>query len=206
MEVSDLNRFQSKSTIHVTPLVSSTHKKCKKRRRETPLDYSSQKKAFTQLKAQIAALPSPRATEKGEIEGNRIEASVKTPLYFVSKALKEMEIHYSAMEKLILALVISKPDASGRLQKWSEFAMGANISYRPTDNSSERTDTGRFSHRETKTDACTAPSEVILQEPWILSRMYSSCVDGSAQASSSLTRKELEIHLRPAALNSQPQQ
>ncbi|GKD78009.1 reverse transcriptase domain-containing protein [Tanacetum coccineum] len=83
--------------------------------------------------------------------------SVQTPVYFVSKALKETEINYSAMEKLILALVfaakrlcryfqahpivvitdqpikqvISKPDASGRLQKWSVLLGEHNISYRP---------------------------------------------------------------------------
>ncbi|GJW91548.1 reverse transcriptase domain-containing protein, partial [Tanacetum coccineum] len=77
--------------------------------------------------------------------------------YSVSKALKETEINYSAMEKLILALVfaakrmrkyfqahpivvitdqpikqvISKPDASGRLQKWSVLLGEHNISYRP---------------------------------------------------------------------------
>ena len=71
--------------------------------------------------------------------------SIQTPVYFVSKALKKTEINYNPMEKLVLALVfaakrlrryfqahpiavitdqpikriISKPDASGRLQKWS---------------------------------------------------------------------------------------
>ncbi|GJU55818.1 reverse transcriptase domain-containing protein [Tanacetum coccineum] len=33
--------------------------------------------------------------------------SVQTPVYFVSKALKETEINYSAMEKLIMALVFA---------------------------------------------------------------------------------------------------
>ncbi|GKE69902.1 reverse transcriptase domain-containing protein, partial [Tanacetum coccineum] len=73
------------------------------------------------------------------------------------KNSKETEINYSAMEKLILALVfatkrlrryfqahpivvitdqpikqvISKPDASGRLQKWSVLLGEHNISYRP---------------------------------------------------------------------------
>ncbi|GJY65118.1 reverse transcriptase domain-containing protein, partial [Tanacetum coccineum] len=95
--------------------------------------------------------PPPPLRNKGP------EDSVQTPVYFVSKALKETEINYSAMEKLILALVfaakrlrryfqahpivvitdqpikqvISKPDASGRLQKWSVLLGEHNISYRP---------------------------------------------------------------------------
>ncbi|GKD45088.1 reverse transcriptase domain-containing protein, partial [Tanacetum coccineum] len=40
--------------------------------------------------------------------------SVQTPVYFVSKALKETEINYSAMEKLILALVF----AAKRLRRY----------------------------------------------------------------------------------------
>ena len=83
--------------------------------------------------------------------------SIQTPVYFVSKALKKTEINYSPMEKLVLALVfaakrlrryfqahpiavitdqpikqvISKPDASWRLQKWSVLLGEYNISYRP---------------------------------------------------------------------------
>ena len=75
----------------------------------------------------------------------------------MSKALKKTETNYSAMEKLVLALVfaakrlrryfqahpiavitdqpikqvISKPDASGRLQKWSVLLGEYNISYKP---------------------------------------------------------------------------
>nr|GFD20573.1 reverse transcriptase domain-containing protein [Tanacetum cinerariifolium] len=83
--------------------------------------------------------------------------SVQTSVYFVSKALKKTEVNYSTMEKLVLALVfaakrlrryfqahpivvitdqpikqvISKPDTSRRLQKWSVLLGEHNISYRP---------------------------------------------------------------------------
>ncbi|GJX55048.1 reverse transcriptase domain-containing protein [Tanacetum coccineum] len=63
--------------------------------------------------------------------------------------------------------VISKPDASGRLQKWSVLLGGRHTSL--IDHyASERTDTGEISHRKTRTDVVTPQSEVILQEPWIL--------------------------------------
>ena len=82
---------------------------------------------------------------------------MQTPVYFVSKALNKTEVNYTAMEKLVLALVfaakrlrryfqahpiavvtdqpikqvISKPEASGRLRKWSVLLGEYNISYIP---------------------------------------------------------------------------
>ncbi|GJW57157.1 reverse transcriptase domain-containing protein [Tanacetum coccineum] len=41
--------------------------------------------------------------------------SVQTPVYFVSKALKETELNYSAMEKLILALVFAAKKNAGKI-------------------------------------------------------------------------------------------
>ncbi|GJW66070.1 reverse transcriptase domain-containing protein, partial [Tanacetum coccineum] len=84
--------------------------------------------AFTQLKQHIAALPTLVAPRPGEelimylsATHGAISAvlltdrdSVQTPVYFVSKALKETEINYSAMEKLILALVF----AAKRLRRY----------------------------------------------------------------------------------------
>lgn len=115
--------------------------------------------AFQQLKQHLAALPKLVAPRPGEEYIMYLSAthgavsavllkdrnSVQTPIYFVSKALKKTETNYTAMEKLVLALVfaakrlrryfqahpigvitdqpikkvISKPDASGWLQKWS---------------------------------------------------------------------------------------
>ncbi|GJT54917.1 reverse transcriptase domain-containing protein [Tanacetum coccineum] len=73
--------------------------------------------AFTMLKQHIAALPTLVAPRPGEeliiylsATHGAISAvlltdkdSVQTPVYFVSKALKETEINYSAMEKADLA-------------------------------------------------------------------------------------------------------
>ncbi|GKF82264.1 reverse transcriptase domain-containing protein, partial [Tanacetum coccineum] len=84
--------------------------------------------AFTQLKQHIAALPTLVAPQPGEelimylsTTHRAISAvlltdrdSVQTLVYFVSKALKETEINYSAMEKLILALVF----AAKRLRRY----------------------------------------------------------------------------------------
>ncbi|GJS58675.1 reverse transcriptase domain-containing protein [Tanacetum coccineum] len=126
----------------VTPLVQNTQEVYEEGR--LPLDYRSRRS----FHAALAAYSSTSHANRD---------SVQTPVYFVSRALKETEINYSAMEKLILALVfaakrlrryfqahpvavitdqpikqvISKPDASGRLQKWSVLLGEHNISYRP---------------------------------------------------------------------------
>ncbi|GJY88828.1 reverse transcriptase domain-containing protein [Tanacetum coccineum] len=174
--------------------------------------------AFTLLKQHIAALPTLVAPRPGEeliiylsATHGAISAvlltdrdSVQTPVYFVSKALKETEINYSAMEKLILALVfaakrlrryfqahpiavitdqpikqvISKPDASGRLQKWSVLLGEHNISYRPR-TAVKGQILADFLIEKPETDAVLPQSEVKLQDPWILFTDGSSCVDGS---------------------------
>ena len=130
--------------------------------------------------------------------------SIQNPIYFVSKALKKTETNYSAMEKLVLALVfaakrlrryfqahpiamiadqpikqvISKPDASGRLQKWSVFLSEYNISYRPrTAIKGQRL--ADFIVEKPDADTPLATSKIELQEPWILFTDGSSCVDGS---------------------------
>ncbi|GJV86268.1 reverse transcriptase domain-containing protein [Tanacetum coccineum] len=123
---------------------------------------------------------------------------------FVYLLIKETEINYSAMEKLILALVfaakrlrryfqahpvavitdqpikqvISKPDASGRLQKWSVLLGEHNISYRPR-TAVKGQILADFLIEKPETDAVLPQSEVNLPEPWILFTDGSSCVDGS---------------------------
>ncbi|GJV49535.1 reverse transcriptase domain-containing protein [Tanacetum coccineum] len=53
------------------------------------------------------------------------------PIYFVSRALRGPEINYSPMEKLVLALMLSNPEVTRRLLKWS-FELGEHdIQYRP---------------------------------------------------------------------------
>ncbi|GJS25325.1 reverse transcriptase domain-containing protein [Tanacetum coccineum] len=214
-KLAGLNRFLSKSADKSLPLFK-TLKKCTKKG-----DFrwtTEAEEAFTQLKQHIAALPTLVAPRPGEelimylsATHGAISAvlltdrdSVQTPVYFVSKALKETEINYSAMEKLILALVfaakrlrryfqahpivvitdqpikqvISKPDASGRLQKWSVLLGEHNISYRPR-TAVKGQILADFLIEKPETDAVLPQSEVKLQEPWILFTDGSSCVDGS---------------------------
>ncbi|GKD81232.1 reverse transcriptase domain-containing protein, partial [Tanacetum coccineum] len=111
-KLAGLNRFLSKSADKSLPLFK-TLKKCTKKG-----DFrwtTEAEEAFTQLKQHIAALPTLVAPRPGEelimylsATHGAISAvlltdrnSVQTPVYFVSKALKETEINYSAMEKLI---------------------------------------------------------------------------------------------------------
>ncbi|GJR82812.1 reverse transcriptase domain-containing protein [Tanacetum coccineum] len=214
-KLAGLNRFLSKSADKSLPLFK-TLKKCAKKG-----DFrwtTEAEEAFTQLKQHIAALPTLVAPRPGEelimylsATHGAISAvlltdrdSVQTPVYFVSKALKETEINYSAMEKLILALVfaakrlrryfqahpvavitdqpikqvISKPDASGRLQKWSVLLGEHNISYRPR-TAVKGQILADFLIEKPETDIVLPQSEVNLPEPWILFTDGSSCVDGS---------------------------
>ncbi|GJY96175.1 reverse transcriptase domain-containing protein [Tanacetum coccineum] len=214
-KLAGLNRFLSKSADKSLPLFK-TLKRCTKKG-----DFrwtTEAEEAFTLLKQHIAALPTLVAPRPGEeliiylsATHGAISAvlltdrdSVQTPVYFVSKALKETEINYSAMEKLVLALVfaakrlrryfqahpivvitdqpikqvISKPDASGRLQKWSVLLGEHNISYRPR-TAVKGQILADFLIEKPETDAVLPQSEVKLQEPWILFTDGSSCVDGS---------------------------
>lgn len=130
--------------------------------------------------------------------------SVQTPVYFVSKALKKTEVNYNPMEKLILALVfaakrlrryfqahpivvitdqpikqvIPKPDASGRLQKWSVLLGEHNISYRPRTAVKGQILADFIIEKPDGDDVPILPKKE-LQEPWILFTDGSSCVDGS---------------------------
>jgi ribonuclease HI len=129
--------------------------------------------------------------------------SVQTPIYFVSKALKKTT-NYTAMENLVLALVfaakrlrryfqahpiavitdqpikqvISKPDASGRLQKWSVLLSEHNISYRPR-TAIKGQILADIIIEKPYTDTPPSKSKVTQQEPWVIFTDGSSCVDGS---------------------------
>ncbi|GJV64949.1 hypothetical protein Tco_1475777 [Tanacetum coccineum] len=61
--------------------------------------------------------------------------------------------------------VISKPDASGRLQKWSVLLGEHNISYRPR-TAVKGQILVDFLIEKPETDAVLPQSEVKLQEPW----------------------------------------
>jgi ribonuclease HI len=174
--------------------------------------------AFQQLKHHLASLPKLVAPRPGEELIMYLSAthgavsavlltdrdSVQTPIYFVSKALKKTEVNYSAMEKLVLALVfaakrlrryfqahpiavitdqpikqvISKPDASGRLQKWSVMLNEYNILYRPRTAIKGQV-LADFIVEKPDGDSPTSAAKTDLQEPWTLFTDGSSCADGS---------------------------
>ncbi|GJZ93276.1 reverse transcriptase domain-containing protein [Tanacetum coccineum] len=182
-KLAGLNRFLSKSADKSLPLFK-TLKKCAKKG-----DFrwtTEAEEAFTQLKQHIAALPTLVAPRPGEelimylsATHGAISAvlltdrdSVQTPVYFVSKALKETEINYSAMEKLILALVF----AAKRLRSSATAVKGTN--------------SGDFLSKN-RTDA-VLPERSQTQETGSYSRMDSSCVGrvGRKASFSSLTGME----------------
>ncbi|XP_015965110.1 uncharacterized protein LOC107488845 [Arachis duranensis] len=56
---------------------------------------------------------------------------VQHPVYFVSKSLQSAELRYPKLEKLSLALILSKPKLAGRLIKWSIELSEFDIQYQP---------------------------------------------------------------------------
>ncbi|GJU07092.1 hypothetical protein Tco_1123522 [Tanacetum coccineum] len=102
--------------------------------------------------------------------------SYNTPVYFVSKALKETEVNSSANGELILALVFAPKTA--QIFSSAPNSEEHNISYRPR-TAVKGQILADFLIEKPKTDAVLPHSEVKLQEPWILFTDGSSCVDGS---------------------------
>nr|GEU53669.1 reverse transcriptase domain-containing protein [Tanacetum cinerariifolium] len=108
-----------------------------------------QEELIMYLSATHGAISAVLLTEQG---------TAQTPVYFISRALQgRPELNYSPLEKLVLSLVfaakrlrryfqahpiavitdqpikqvMSRPDAAGRLQKWSIMLGEHNITYRP---------------------------------------------------------------------------
>ncbi|GJX42171.1 reverse transcriptase domain-containing protein [Tanacetum coccineum] len=102
------------------------------------------------------------------------------PIYFVSRALRGPELNYTSMEKLVLALVLSRPEVAGRLQKWSIELGEYAIHYRPRVSVKGQI-LADFIVERPEEDSPDTPMEVEeeLPEPWILFTDGSSCTDGS---------------------------
>nr|GEX84764.1 reverse transcriptase domain-containing protein [Tanacetum cinerariifolium] len=107
-----------------------------------------QEELIMYLSATYGAVSAVLMTERG---------TTQTPIYFISRALQGSELNYSPIEKLVLSLVfvakrlrryfqahpitvitdqpikqeMTRPDAAGRLQKWSIMLGEHNITYRP---------------------------------------------------------------------------
>ncbi|GKA48441.1 reverse transcriptase domain-containing protein [Tanacetum coccineum] len=145
-----LKKCIKKSDFHWTPEAEQAFKQLKQHLSELPLLVAPKPKEelIVYLSASYGAVSAVLMTERG---------TVQTPVYFVSRALQGPELNYAPMEKLVLALVfaakrlrryfqahpivvitdqpikqiISRPDAAGRLQKWSVMLGEHNITYRP---------------------------------------------------------------------------
>ncbi|GJW41850.1 reverse transcriptase domain-containing protein [Tanacetum coccineum] len=151
-----LNRFLAKSAEKSLPFFK-TLKKCTKK--SDFLWTEEAETAFRQMKEHLAKLPMLTAPEKQEelivylAASKEVVSAVlmterearQMPIYFVSRALRGPEVNYTAMEKLVLALVhaskrlrryfqahpiivitdqpikniLSNPEVAGRMQKWS---------------------------------------------------------------------------------------
>ncbi|GKB22700.1 reverse transcriptase domain-containing protein [Tanacetum coccineum] len=167
-KLASLNKFLSKSAEKSLPFFK-TLKKCTMK---SDFQWTAEvEMAFKQMKRLIAELPMLIAPkEKEELimylvaAKESISAVLMTendgkqmPIYFVSRALQGLEVNYTPMEKLILALVsaskrlkrylqahtivvitdqpikqiLSNPKVTGRLLKWRFELEEHDIHYRP---------------------------------------------------------------------------
>ncbi|GKC98695.1 reverse transcriptase domain-containing protein, partial [Tanacetum coccineum] len=141
------------------------------------LHLAEAEEAFKQMKQLIAELPMLTAPmEKEELivymaaAKETVSAVLMTkreakqmPIYFVSKALRGLELNYTSMEKLVLALVhaskrLKRPRVSVKEQILADF-----IVERPEEDSPDT----------------PMEEEEELPEPWILFTDGSSCTNGS---------------------------
>ncbi|GJT67861.1 reverse transcriptase domain-containing protein [Tanacetum coccineum] len=138
-KLASLNRFLAKSAEKSLPFFK-TLKKCTKK--SDFLWTEEAEAAFRQMKEHIAKLPMLTAPEEQEelivylaASKEAVSAILITkrearqmPIYFVSRALRGPEVNYTAMEKLVLALV----HASKRLRRYFQaHPIIADLSYKP---------------------------------------------------------------------------
>jgi hypothetical protein len=163
-----LNRFLSKHAERTLPFME-TLRKCTDKKK---FNWTSEaEEAFQDLKKYLSHLPTLTAPVKGEKLIMYLSAGVAavsvvlmteregvlTPIYFISRVLKDAETRYSPMEKLTLSLVhasrrlkryfltytvevqteqpiqqvLRKPEISGRLAKWAIELGPLEIEYKP---------------------------------------------------------------------------
>nr|GEW16690.1 reverse transcriptase domain-containing protein [Tanacetum cinerariifolium] len=132
-KLASLNRFLSKSAEKYLPLFKTLNKCIKK----SDFHWTPEaEQAFKQLKQHLAKLPTLVAPKPKEELIMYLSASygafsvvlmterdtVQTSVYFVIRALQAPELNYTPMEKLVLALAITKMEHHAREH---------NITYRP---------------------------------------------------------------------------
>ncbi|GJZ32821.1 reverse transcriptase domain-containing protein, partial [Tanacetum coccineum] len=179
-KLASLNRFLSKSAEKSLPLFK-TLKKCIKK---SNFDWTPEaEQAFKQLKQHLSELPilvAPKPKEElivympashGAISAVLMteRGTVQMTVYFVSRALQGPELHYTPMEKLVLALVfVAKSVMLGE----------HNITYRPRTSVKGQILADFLVEKSNEASPDTSVVETP-QDPWILFTDESSCVDGS---------------------------
>nr|GEX44382.1 reverse transcriptase domain-containing protein [Tanacetum cinerariifolium] len=214
-KLASLNRFLSKSAKKSLPLFKTLKKCIKKSDFHWILEA---KQAFKQMKQHLSELPmlvAPKpkdelivylSTSHGAISAVLMTKSdtVQMPVYFISRALQGLELNYTPMEKLVLALVFAAKrlrryfqaypiavitdqpikqimphlDVAGRLQEWSVMLGEYNITYRP-----RTLVKGQILADFLVEKPDEAPPDMSMvntpQEPWTLFTDRSLCIDGS---------------------------
>ncbi|GJX80331.1 reverse transcriptase domain-containing protein [Tanacetum coccineum] len=216
-KLASLNRFLSKLAEKSLPFFK-TLKKCTKK---SDFQWTQEAEAaFKQMKKLIAELPTLTAPREHEeliiylaATKEAISAILMTdregkqiPVYFVSRALRGLEINYTPMEKLVLVLLsaskwlkryfqaytivvitdqpikqlLSSSKMSGRMLKWKFELEGYDIQYRPRTAIKGQILVDFIVKRpeeESPDELMAEPEE--LPEPWTLFTNGLSCVDGS---------------------------
>ncbi|GJV31124.1 reverse transcriptase domain-containing protein [Tanacetum coccineum] len=102
------------------------------------------------------------------------------PIYFVSRALRGPEINYTLMEKLVLALMLSNPEVTGRPLKWIFELEEHDIQYRPRTSVKGQILADFIVERlEDNLKDTIMEDKEELPDPWTLFTDGSSCADGS---------------------------
>ncbi|GJR69492.1 reverse transcriptase domain-containing protein [Tanacetum coccineum] len=194
-----LKKCTKKSDFQWTTEAETAFQQMKKSIAELPMMAAPQEKEelIIYLAAAKEAISAVLMTER---DGKQI------PIYFVSRALRGPEINYTPMEKLVLALVsaskrlkryfqahtvivitdqpikqmLSNPEVTGRLLKWSFELEEHDIQYRPRTSVKGQILADFIVERpEDNLEDTLMEDEEELPDPWTLFTDGSSCADGS---------------------------
>nr|GEY33858.1 reverse transcriptase domain-containing protein [Tanacetum cinerariifolium] len=180
-KLASLNRFLSKSMEKSMPLFKTLKKCTKKSNFQWTPEAEEEFKEMKQVIAELLMLTVPKVKEELIIylvaakEAIRVVLMTErdgkqVPIYFISHSLQGLEINYTTMEKLILALY--RPRTSVKGQILADF-----IVERPEDGTPDTP----IEDREE------------LPDPWILFTDGSSCVDGSGAGLIIMNLKGMEF-------------
>ncbi|GJT61084.1 reverse transcriptase domain-containing protein [Tanacetum coccineum] len=194
-----LKKCTKKSDFQWTTKAETAFQQMKKLIAELPMMVAPQEKEelIIYLAAAKEAISAVLMTER---DGKQI------PIYFVSRALRGPEINYTPMEKLVLALVsaskrlkryfqahtvivitdqpikqmLSNPEVTGRLLKWSFELEEHDIQYRPRTSVKGQILADFIVERpEDNLEDTLMEDAEELPDPWTLFTDGSSCADGS---------------------------